>query len=340
MDKKRRKKTSLKTETNTQKNKCTLYTISQLITTQEQCGITSKKFKCLEEYGTGYFELHRFDGLSVGVFDILFNKDLTIEGYFSKDFLELSFLIEGEQIIKVNGLNNDLVYESQESYLVYASKISGSIAYYKRKHLKEIKIRMDIAFIKRHRLNEAYDILDRYSLKSLKNNFTQPLCSKTQEILSEIISDQRKGLLKRLFLESKILELIALQLDTKKVNKPEILNQVDNLIKKLYKTQHLISSDLTVQYSIQQLSRQIGLNDFILKKEFKRVFGKTIFEYATDQRMKKAKQLLHHTKKPIYEISELVGYKNSTHFTAAFKKIEGVTPKKFRNTYASYDHKS
>ena len=44
----------------------------------------------------------------------------------------------------------------------------------------------------------------------------------------------------------------------------------------------------------------------------------------------KAKKLLEYSQKPIYEISEIVGYKNATHFTAAFKKQEGTTPKKFR----------
>ena len=120
-------------------------------------------------------------------------------------------------------------------------------------------------------------------------------------------------------------------LDSQSTNKSEIANSVDNVVKKLYQTQHLISSDLSIQYSIQQLARQTGLNDFTLKKEFKRVFGKTIFEYASELRMEKAKQLLLHSKKPIYEISELIGYKNSTHFTAAFKKNEGITPKKYRD---------
>ena len=108
-----------------------------------------------------------------------------------------------------------------------------------------------------------------------------------------------------------------------------------NLVKKVYQVQAIIGADLTVQYSIHQLARQVGMNDFILKKEFKRVFGKTIFEYTIHERMKKAKKLLIHTKKPIYEISELVGYKNSTHFTAAFKKMNKLTPKKFRKLEVS-----
>ncbi|MDY8135943.1 AraC family transcriptional regulator [Aquimarina sp. 2201CG5-10] len=331
MDKKRRKKTSLVIQTENTEEQCTLYTISELVTKQEQCGILSKKFRFFEEFGIGSFQFHRFEGLYISIFDVILEQDLHVAGHLSKNFLELSFLIEGEQIIKIEGISEDLVCESQECYLVYLSDIQGSISYHKRKRLKEIKIRMSKDFIKRHQLNNEYDIFNRYSIFNLQKDFLHPLCVKTQDILTEILSDKRKGLLKRLFLESKTLELITLQLDDQSTHKPIMGGSADNFIKKLYQAQHLISSDLSVQYSIQQLSRQLGLNDFMLKKEFKRVFGKTIFEYATDLRMNKAKQLLHHSNKPIYEISELVGYKNSTHFTAAFKKIEGITPKKYRN---------
>ena len=331
MDKKRRNKTSLKTEASNKKQINTLYSISELIQTREHCGIISKKYRFLDAYGAGHFEYHYFDGLFIGMFDVILKKDIIINGYL-KDFLELSFLIEGEQIIKIDGINRDLIYESQECYLLYLSKVQGSISYHKRKRLKEIKIRMNTDFIRRHKIDKEYNILEKYAVQKSQNNFLKPLCSKTQNILSEILTDKRNGLLKRLFLESKALELITLRLDNSLSLPPVTTTPVDNLVKKLYQVQHMISSDLSTQYSIQQISRQIGLNDFVLKKEFKSLFGKTIFEYASELRMNKAKQLLHHSKKPIYEISELVGYKNSTHFTAAFKKIEGLTPKTYRNS--------
>jgi len=331
MDKKRRKKTSLKTEI-PKKNKIdTLYDVTRLISNGERCGIVSKKFQFKEQFGIGYFQTHQFEGLSIIIFDVLFKQDLLIEGTLQDDFLEMSFLIEGEQIIKIKGVTDDLIYESQECYLLYLENIKGSISYHKRKRLKEIKIRMSIDFIKRHKLNEEYDITEKYSLLKLQSHFLKPLCSKTQEIVSEILIDKRKGLLKRLFLESKTLELVALKLETTVTSAKSIgTAPSDNLVKKLYQVQHMVSSDLSIQHPIHQLSRQVGLNDFVLKKEFKILFSKTIFEYATELRMDKARQLLLHTKKPIYEISELVGYKNSTHFTAAFKKIEGITPKKYR----------
>ncbi len=331
MDKKRREKTSGNATTQNKKKIDTLYAVLQLSKTQEQCGILSKKYNFLEEYGHGTFESHRFDGLQISIFDVLLKKDLFLEGFLDSSFLELSFLIEGEQIIKIDSIDHDLTYESQECYLLYLTKVRGTVTYHKRKRLKEIKIRMSLEFIKRHRLDEVHNILEKFALLKLQSNFVKPLCPKTQDILSEILIDKRNGLLKRLFLESKTLELIALKLEDSSQPKPIPTAQADHLVKKLYQAQHLITKDLSVQLSIQQLSKKIGINDFMLKKEFKQLFGLTIFEYATQLRMNKAKQLLNHTTMPIYEISEQVGYKNSTHFTAAFKKIEGMTPKSYRN---------
>lgn len=47
--------------------------------------------------------------------------------------------------------------------------------------------------------------------------------------------------------------------------------------------------------------------------------------------MTKAKDLLRGTQMPIYQIAEDVGYKNATHFSAAFKKYYGELPKQYRN---------
>lgn len=331
MDKKRRNKESAKSTPVIHENKCVLHTISKLVNQQEHCGIYTKKFCFLPEIGDGNFEYNRFDGLFIGVFDVLLKNDFKIHGEQNIDAIELSYLIDGEQIIKIDGKSHDLIYEGQESYLVYISQVSGSIQYHKNKHYKEIKIRMHSDFIKKHKLDSEYGIHEKYAVEKLDRNFAKPLCSKTQEILAELLTDTRQGLLKRLFLESKALELLSLHLEVNKRAKPEI-PITDNLIKKLYEVQYIINSDLTIQYSVHELARKVGLNDFVLKKEFKRVFNKTIFEYALGLRMIKAKKLLKHSKKPIYEISELVGYKNSTHFTAAFKKVEGTTPKKYRQS--------
>ncbi len=197
---------------------------------------------------------------------------------------------------------------------------------YLYKVIKEVIIKMSLSFIKKHELDTLFPIFEIYSVQKIKRNFINQLSNKTQDILTEIINDKRIGLLKRLFLESKVLELLALQIDLKDKKK----RKSNAITKKIYLVENIIIKNIDTQISINNLSKKVFLNASILKKEFKRIFGTTIFEFALKTRMNKAKKLLSHTSKPIYEIAELVGYKNSTHFSAAFKKKEKTTPKEYR----------
>lgn len=304
----------------------------QLTLESETCGLITKKFDFLEKYGLGELSVYIFDGLQISFINVNLKEELNIKGIEISNQLEFSFLIEGEQVIKIKGNPNDLIYESQESYLVYLENQHIDIYLHKKKHLKELKISMNDSFIQKHKLNESFEFKELYSLKKRTQSLSKPICIKTQQILAELLIDTKQGLFKRLFLESKVLELLSLQMETSKGEKKKTINENQKIIKKVYEVQTIINNDLHIQFTIPELSQKIGVNDSILKKEFKRVFGKTIFEYALNKRINESKKLLDFSDKPIYEISELVGYKNATHFSAAFKKLEGVTPKKYRDT--------
>lgn len=307
--------------------KIDFFEVTKLVSHREKCGYTYLKYEFLKDYGYGFYEVYMFDGLYIAVFDVVLKQDIKFEGTYTEDVLLLSYLIDGKQTINFADTNQNTIYESQESYLIYLPKVYCSVGYHKEKPLKEIRISMTDQFLKKHQLDQELDKYDFSRLINGKKEFLNPLYSKKQEILIEILNNTKKeGLLKRLFLEAKTLQLIALQLE----DSIQSSSKTDTVSKKIYQTEHIISSDLSHHYSIQDLSRQIGMNDFLLKKEFKKVFGKTIFEFTSELRMQKAKDLLINTQQPIYEISESVGYKNATHFTVAFKKHEGMTPKKYR----------
>ena len=308
---------------------CSLCPYAKLCDRKQYCGILSEKYRFMPDFGNGQLTHYSFDGLSVFIADLSFKQDVTAPSTYGLEVLELSYLINGERIIKIDRLGYDLVYESQESYMVYLSNISGSIHYYKERPFKEIKIRMTSDFIIKHKLAKYHAMDQQYGLHTLSKNFARPLCPRTQEILAEIVSDRQDGLPKRLFLESRALELLSLQL-THDTSKTEKNTHKDPLVKKLYAIRKIVSSDLRQSYTITQLARLTGLNDSTLKKDFKRIFGTTLFEYVMELKMTKARQLLISSDKTIYEIAEQVGYKNATHFSAAFKRIEGLSPNAYR----------
>lgn len=91
---------------------------------------------------------------------------------------------------------------------------------------------------------------------------------------------------------------------------------------------------LTKQYlsppTIQELSRMVALNEYSLKKGFKLLFGKTIFDFVRCLRMDNARHLLEDSSMSIGQVASMVGYTNASHFARAFRSEYGINPKDFR----------
>lgn len=62
---------------------------------------------------------------------------------------------------------------------------------------------------------------------------------------------------------------------------------------------------------------------------FKKETGKTFNKYLTEHRIKVAAELIKKNEYKIYDICQMVGYKDPNYFTQIFKKCTGYTPKNY-----------
>jgi len=86
--------------------------------------------------------------------------------------------------------------------------------------------------------------------------------------------------------------------------------------------------------SLQELAEQVGMNPTYFSLLFKEEMGTTYIKYLTQIRMERAKSMLREGLR-VSEVSERVGYLNYRHFTELFKKLVGVTPGHYRESYQS-----
>lgn len=82
--------------------------------------------------------------------------------------------------------------------------------------------------------------------------------------------------------------------------------------------------------SVESIAQHCNIHRNQLLKIFKKAVGKGPQEYLITYRMSKAAQLLVTTKLSVNEISNAVGYPNQLHFSRAFKKIYGISPKQYQ----------
>ncbi|WP_432463538.1 helix-turn-helix transcriptional regulator [Agarivorans sp. QJM3NY_33] len=156
---------------------------------------------------------------------------------------------------------------------------------------------------------------------TINSHITQLLtyCNQTQDLTrdhDELIQD----------LLSAVLDEIAIRycIDESRL----VLNSQD--IQKLQMVKYILEQEMQEPPSLKNLAHRVGLNDFKLKKGFKTITQQTVGQYLLSLRMRKAARLMLESNHPIIDIAGQVGCNNHGHFSVAFKKYFGQSPRSYR----------
>ncbi|WP_138498829.1 helix-turn-helix transcriptional regulator [Nostoc sp. PA-18-2419] len=150
-----------------------------------------------------------------------------------------------------------------------------------------------------------------------------------QVALQQILHCPYQGLTRKMYLESKVLELVSLKLADQVAAPTEKLLRLQE-IDRIYHAREILLRNIGNPPSLIDLAQQVGINEYTLKRGFRQIFGTTVFGYLHDYRMEQARQLLLSGQMKIEQIAQIVGYANRSHFATAFKKKYGVNPKAYQ----------
>ena len=101
--------------------------------------------------------------------------------------------------------------------------------------------------------------------------------------------------------------------------------------KKIHEAKVYINDFYYDNISLNETAKRLCISSNYLSERFKKETGVTFIDYLTKVRVEKAKELLKENDLSIGQISEMVGYENSTYFNKVFKKHTGMTPGFFRS---------
>lgn len=74
------------------------------------------------------------------------------------------------------------------------------------------------------------------------------------------------------------------------------------------------------------IALQVALSESTLKRYFKQIFGKSIYEYYLVKKMEMARKLMIEQPLTVNEAAELMGYEKASNFIDIFKKHHGCSP--------------
>jgi AraC-like DNA-binding protein len=83
---------------------------------------------------------------------------------------------------------------------------------------------------------------------------------------------------------------------------------------------------------IRLIASELSISESTLKRYFKRVYGKNMYEYFLEKKMAQARKMLDERKGSVTEIAYMLGYEKVSQFINIFKRHYGIQPGAYRQS--------
>ena len=94
--------------------------------------------------------------------------------------------------------------------------------------------------------------------------------------------------------------------------------------------QKYIKDNLAARLSLREVASHFNFSPNYLSKIFSQHAQMRLSDYIAHERIQEAKRMLACNNMHIYEVAEALGFENAFYFSTVFKKVEGVSPKKYQ----------
>ncbi len=191
------------------------------------------------------------------------------------------------------------------------------------------KVRQLVSDYRKTVTGSVHPIFDRP--EGFPRHIEQPLTPELRMIAHQVLNCPLEGPARRLFMESKTLEILAFQwhaLSSPTLPRPVKKSKGER--ERLEEARRILEKEFADPPSLLTLARRVGLNDFKLKRGFREFYRTTVFGYVRMLRMEKARTLLETGEMNVGEVASMTGYNCFGHFSEAFRKRFGISPKELK----------
>lgn len=286
-----------------------------------------------DNFAHGYAKVWQIsEGLTCRLVDYKLNTDFSYTEKAANDFYLIIYLYHYRECAQLKyEINNKVIIEGEE--MDFSSLLmTNSFTTQKFNLSKGALVRGLTIELKKDWLLKKINPSSKMNLEVLeKRDVFQTAIKPVYRILmDEIFNPNPISHVPDLYLSSRVLRLLELFFDDIFTNGldanilPVSAHDVQSLlVVEQFLTQHYRQPFPTIAI----LSRMAMMSSTKLKFTFKKAFGSGLFEYFQRNRMSKAKELLRSNRYTVTEVGEMLGYKNMSNFSVAFKKEFDVLPK-------------
>lgn len=280
--------------------------------------------------GDGYWRRIRINqAMEIVICNMRFNMDMCMSSTEQDAWMKLCFCL-GEGL-QWTTKGRPIEYKIAQDEVSAFGRIhtNSKCNFYSNRRFQSVTLKLDVTR-KSHVLHSCYmdKLMSEISTEArlYYNSKTTP---SMKRIIYDIIHCKYRGEVKKIYLEGKILELVAVYLDESVSEKGALtagITLTKSDIASLNQAKQIVDGNLVSPPSLAELSRMIYLNETKLKKGFKQLFGMPVHTYIIDQRLEMAYQLLEARGITITSAAYMAGFSNAAQFAGKFRKKYGVNP--------------
>jgi AraC-like DNA-binding protein len=182
---------------------------------------------------------------------------------------------------------------------------------------------------------QSWPDLEALAARPPRAPFVRPAAMSALErsVVHQIVACPFRGTSRKLFLQSKALELLAYRLE-RMTDGPAPSGPAPvgpDVVERVRRARELLRQGMDEPPGLGELAAAVGVNTTTLKRGFRAVFDKTAFGCLHEDRMARAGELLQQGRMNVSEVAWEIGYTNVGHFSVAFRKHFGVRPREYRS---------
>lgn len=294
-----------------------------------------------EELGSGHVKAINFDnGISVIEADMLLNKSFRIR--FKKDKLNPLVLLfntesavthrnsstaKKKKIERFESLmfSNDM--KDHNTLMIQKDKPTSFLKIYINRKDFEEKLEEHVDNMN-HDLETLFRDVNGVNLFSYSGHYTLAI----SEAIDAIKNCDTEGLVRSLFIEAKTYEILTLHFmqysdDLNDPKKRQILRR--STIEKIEEAATLVKNDIATNFSVNQLAKEVGLNQNTLQSGFQHLFNCSVNDYIKEKRIARAKELIENSDLNITQITYSIGINSRSYFSKLFKEKYNLSPNEY-----------
>lgn len=232
--------------------------------------------------------------------------------------------------------SNDYIYQYSEKSLqarphirITPFHLESEVIFPKGLTITQITILIELDFLKSFigKDTEIFGYFFNEEKTLLIEEFMSP---EIADLVNEISGARASGILSEAYYKLRILELLYLLFKNLFKREPVKYQSLrSDEIAALYRVRDAVSYSLEQPLTTDELVKMSGMNVLKLRKLFKQIFGKGIYEYSQYLRMQEAARLMREKHLSVSETGYHLGYTNLSYFGRLFEQHFGMKPKKW-----------